>query len=86
DAFREAKANGFSVTVVRKGEVEMNVDERLEEVEEALVEVGSRIYHDKITRERSVDIDALMKGVLGFSVPDKKRLLKKKKKKKKKDR
>lgn len=65
DAFREAKANGFGVTVIRKGELQLNVDQTLEEVEEQICEIGSKIYHDKIMRERSVDISSLMKGVLG---------------------
>ncbi|KAE8697263.1 EMB1703 protein [Hibiscus syriacus] len=65
DAFREAKANGFGVTVIRKGELRLNVDQTLEEVEEEICEIGSKIYHDKIMRERSVDISSLMKGMLG---------------------
>lgn len=67
DAFREAKSNGFGVTVVRKGEIQLNVDQPLEEVEEQITEIGSKIYHDKIMRERSVDIGALMKGVFGVN-------------------
>ena len=63
DVFREAKGNGFSVTVIRKGQLQLNVDQTLEEVEEQIIEIGSKIYHDKITQERSVDISALMKGV-----------------------
>ncbi|KAH7519477.1 hypothetical protein FEM48_Zijuj08G0040500 [Ziziphus jujuba var. spinosa] len=66
DAFREAKANGFSITVIRKGELQLNVDQTLEEVEEQIIEIGSKIYHDKIMQERSVDISSLMKGVFGF--------------------
>ncbi|KAK9147258.1 hypothetical protein Scep_006015 [Stephania cephalantha] len=64
DVFREAKANGFSVTVIRKGELQLNIDQMLEEVEEQITEIGSKIYHDKIMRERSVDMGSLMKGVL----------------------
>lgn len=71
DAFREAKGNGFSVTVIRKGQLQLNVDQTLEEVEEEIVEIGSKIYHDKITKERSVDISALMKGVFGPISPTK---------------
>ncbi|XVE77284.1 hypothetical protein DITRI_Ditri13aG0050000 [Diplodiscus trichospermus] len=67
DAFREAKANGFGVTVIRKGELQLNVDQTLEEVEEQICEIGSKMYHDKIMREQSVDISSLMKGVLGTS-------------------
>lgn len=65
DAFREAKANGFGVTVIRKGELQLNVDQMLEEVEEQVAEIGSKIYHDKLMGERSVDINSLMKGVFG---------------------
>ncbi|KAF9616394.1 hypothetical protein IFM89_029648 [Coptis chinensis] len=67
DCFREAKANGFSVTVIRKGELQLNVDQSLEEVEEQIAEIGSKVYHDKIMRERSVDMGSLMKGVFGSS-------------------
>lgn len=69
DAFRDAKANGFGVTVIRKGELELNVDQTLEEVEELIAEVGSKIYHDTIMRERSLDISAVMKGVFGLKKP-----------------
>ncbi|KAG9454338.1 hypothetical protein H6P81_007242 [Aristolochia fimbriata] len=65
DVFRQAKANGFNVTVIRKGEIELNVDKKLEEVEDDIMEIGSKMYHDEIMRERSVDMGALMKGVFG---------------------
>ncbi|KAG6663692.1 uncharacterized protein LOC122299861 [Carya illinoinensis] len=65
DAFREAKGNGFNVTVIRKGELQLDVDQTLEEVEEQITEIGSKLYHDNITKERSVDISSLMKGVFG---------------------
>ncbi|KAL8062901.1 hypothetical protein ABFS82_02G175400 [Erythranthe guttata] len=80
DAFREAKANGFSVTVIRKGQVKLNIDQTLEEVEESIEEIGSKIYHDKITKGRSVNIDALMKGVFGVSKSTKRKRRKSKKK------
>ncbi|KDP28484.1 hypothetical protein JCGZ_14255 [Jatropha curcas] len=67
DAFREAKANGFGVTVIRKKELQLNVDQTLEEVEEQIAEIGSKMYHDKLMQERSVDISALMKGVFGVN-------------------
>ncbi|XP_073040914.1 uncharacterized protein [Primulina eburnea] len=73
DAFREAKVNGFGVTVVRKGQLRLNIDQTLEEVEEMIVEIGSKIYHDKIMKDRSVDIKALMKGVFGISHPAKRK-------------
>lgn len=78
DAFREAKANGFGVSVIRKGEVQFNVDQSLEEVEELIAEIGSKMYHDAIMRERSVDINTLMKGVFGL----KKRVRRKRSKRK----
>lgn len=78
DSFWEAKANGFSVTVIRKGELQLNVDQMLEEVEEQITEIGSKIYHDKIMKERSVDISSLMKGVFGVTgKPTKRKGLKK---------
>ncbi|ONK80151.1 uncharacterized protein A4U43_C01F14440 [Asparagus officinalis] len=64
DTFREAKANGFNVTVIKKGQVKFNVDNSLEEVEEEITEVGSKIYHDKIIRERGVDTRTIMRGLI----------------------
>lgn len=81
DAFREAKANGFGVTVIKKGELQLNVDQTLEEVEEQICEIGSKMYHDKIMRERSVDISSLMKGMLGVGDKPRRRRSKKKLKK-----
>ncbi|XP_050204154.1 uncharacterized protein LOC126654131 isoform X2 [Mercurialis annua] len=65
DAFRDAKASGFGVTVIRKKELQLNIDS-LEEVEEQITEIGSKMYHDGLMRERSIDISALTKGVFGF--------------------
>lgn len=39
----------------------------LEEVEEQIAEIGSKMYHDMMIKERSVDINTLMKGVFGIS-------------------
>ncbi|KAJ4884881.1 embryo defective 1703 [Raphanus sativus] len=66
DTFREAKANGFGVTIIRKGELKLNIDEPLEEVEERICEIGSKMYHDKIMGDRSVDISSMMKGVFNL--------------------
>ncbi|CAN0889655.1 hypothetical protein LINGRAHAP2_LOCUS16145 [Linum grandiflorum] len=82
DAFREAKANGFSVTVIRKGQLQMDIDQPLEEVEEEIAEIGSKIYHDKLVQERSVDMNSLMKGVLGVDGHTAKTLRKRAKKRK----
>ncbi|GAB4861606.1 hypothetical protein Ancab_036857 [Ancistrocladus abbreviatus] len=67
DVFWQAKANGFGVTVTRKGELELNVDQPLEEVEEKIIEIGSKMYHDKIVREHSVDMSSSMKRVFRLS-------------------
>ncbi|KAL2336211.1 hypothetical protein Fmac_010657 [Flemingia macrophylla] len=83
DAFREAKANGIGVTVIKKGELQLNIDQPLEEVEEQITEIGSKMYHDMMMKERSVDINSLMKGVFGFSDRSIKRLKRKLKKPKK---
>ncbi|GAU43060.1 hypothetical protein TSUD_350060 [Trifolium subterraneum] len=71
DAFRDAKENGFGVTVIKKGELQLNIDEPLEEVEEQITEIGSKMYHDKIIKDRSVDINTIMKGVFGFNASTK---------------
>lgn len=67
DAFREAKANRFGVTVIKKGELQLNIDQPLEEVEEQITEIGSKMYHDMMMKERSIGINSIMKGVFGFS-------------------
>ncbi|KAL8195599.1 hypothetical protein R6Q57_026002 [Mikania cordata] len=66
DTYQEAKASGFNVTVIRKGELKLDVDQTLEEVEERIVEIGSKMYHDKIMKSRNVNVDAVMKGVFGL--------------------
>ncbi|KAL4566999.1 hypothetical protein LXL04_022569 [Taraxacum kok-saghyz] len=81
DTYREAKANGFNVTVIRKGEIKMDVDQTLEEVEEKIVEIGSKMYHDKIMKGRNVNVDSVMKGVFGLKKPTKRRRSRKKLKK-----
>lgn len=43
------------------------MDQTLEEVEEQITEIGSKMYHDQIMKDRSVDISSLMKGVFGLS-------------------
>ncbi|KAG9152182.1 hypothetical protein Leryth_016374 [Lithospermum erythrorhizon] len=73
DAFREAKESGFSVTVIRKGELQLNVDQPLEEVEELIIEIGSKVYHDKIMKEHSVDMSGIMKGLFAASKPSRRR-------------
>lgn len=73
DAYRDAKTNGFNVTVIKKGQLQLNVDQSLEEVEEAITDIGSKVYHDKVMRERSLDVTAVMKGVFGTGKPTKKR-------------
>lgn len=59
------------MTVIKKGELQLNVDQTLEEVEETIAEIGSKIYHDSITKERSVNVNGLMKGVFGITKPTK---------------
>lgn len=44
--------------------MKLNVDQTLEEVEEKITEIGSKVYHDMIMRKRSLDTSSLMKGVL----------------------
>ncbi|XP_031504213.1 uncharacterized protein LOC116266896 [Nymphaea colorata] len=63
DAFREARANGFSVTVIKKGELQLNIDRTLEEVESEIVEIGSKMYYDKYIRENEVSMEGIWKGL-----------------------
>ncbi|CAK8560677.1 unnamed protein product [Lathyrus sativus] len=71
DAFRDAKESGFGVTVIKKSEIQLNIDQPLEEVEEQITEIGSKMYHDKMMKDRAVDINSIMKGVFGVDVSDK---------------
>ncbi|PSS03939.1 LisH domain-containing protein [Actinidia chinensis var. chinensis] len=79
--FGKPKQNDCSVTVIRKRELQLNVDQTLEEVEEQISEIGSKIYHDKIRQERVMDVNLLTKGVLNSSKPPKRRRSKRKPKK-----
>lgn len=81
DTYQEARANGFNVTVIRKGELKLDVDQTLEEVEEKIDEIGSKMYHDKIMKGRNVNVDSVMKGVFGLKKPTQRRRSKKKLKK-----
>ncbi|CAI9764146.1 unnamed protein product [Fraxinus pennsylvanica] len=56
DAFREAKVNGFSVTVIGKGQLQLNVDQTLEEVEELIVEIG-RIWDKQANQEEEIEAE-----------------------------
>ncbi|XP_076918702.1 uncharacterized protein LOC143589712 [Bidens hawaiensis] len=76
DTYREAKENGFNVTVIRKGELKLDVDQTLEEVEEKIVEIGSKMYHNQIMKSRNVNIDSVMKGVFGLKKNTNRRRLK----------
>ncbi|CAI8607680.1 unnamed protein product [Vicia faba] len=71
DAFRDAKESGFGVTVIKKGEIQLDIDQPLEEVEEQITEIGSKMYHDRMMKDRSVDINSIMKGVFGVNVSNK---------------
>ncbi|WVZ17141.1 hypothetical protein V8G54_010123 [Vigna mungo] len=70
DAFREAKANGFGVTVIKKGELQLNIDQPLEEVDELITEIGSKMYHDMMMKERSVkaEVEEIQKGVMAVKL------------------
>lgn len=47
------------------------MDQNLEEVEEQIIEIGSKMYHDKIMKGRSMDISSLTKSVFGIKKPKK---------------
>lgn len=42
------------------------MDQNLEEVEEQIMEIGSKMYHDKMMKGRSMDVSSLTKGVFGI--------------------
>lgn len=46
--------------------MKLNIDDPLEEVEERICEIGSKMYHDNIMGDRGVDISSLMKGVFNL--------------------
>lgn len=49
--------------MIRKRQIQLNVDQTLEEVENEITEIGSKMYHDKIMHEHAVDMSGLMKGI-----------------------
>ncbi|KAL9272312.1 hypothetical protein AKJ16_DCAP22478 [Drosera capensis] len=49
--------------VIRKGQITLNVDQPLEEVDAMITELGCKMYYDKMTRERYVDMKSLMQGI-----------------------
>ncbi|CAN6444745.1 unnamed protein product [Victoria cruziana] len=73
DAFREARANGFSVTVIKKGQLQLNIDRALKEVEVEIVEIGSKMYYDKYIHENEVSIEGIWKGLFRTTGKTKKR-------------
>ncbi|KAI5071651.1 hypothetical protein GOP47_0013902 [Adiantum capillus-veneris] len=61
-----SKEEGFQVTVLRSGQIQLNVDETLEEVEDKILEIGRCVYWDKLDREHSIDIDSILHQRFGL--------------------
>ncbi|KAL2610375.1 hypothetical protein R1flu_028948 [Riccia fluitans] len=66
ELYRDAKEEGYKVTVIKKGQLQLSVDQSLEEVESRILEIGSARYYDDMIRDRSIDMDAVIDEGLGF--------------------
>lgn len=66
ELYREAKSEDYKVTVVKKAQIELHIDQPLEEMEGIITEIGSAMYYDKILDERVIDMDSVLNDALGF--------------------
>eukprot|EP00249_Psilotum_nudum_P021177 c28005_g1_i1 orf=67-3276(+) len=57
---KDAKAEGFGVTVLKEGQFIACVGQTIDEVEQRIVEIGSAGYWEKLLRDRSIDVDAVL--------------------------
>ncbi|KAH7439545.1 hypothetical protein KP509_04G066300 [Ceratopteris richardii] len=54
------KKEGFQVTVLTSGQVQIHIDQTLEEIENRILEIGSSVYWDQLERDHSIDMDSLL--------------------------
>ncbi|KAG6550131.1 hypothetical protein Mapa_008087 [Marchantia paleacea] len=66
ELYRDAGAEGYKVTVVKKGQLQLSIDQTLEEVEARILEIGTARYYDDLLRDRSIDMDAVLDDGLGY--------------------
>lgn len=66
DLYKEAKAEGFKVSVLKKGQLGLSPGQPLEDVEQRIVEIGSAVYWEELERGRSIDIDAVLDEGIGY--------------------
>lgn len=66
DLYKDAKADGYNVLVLRKGQLKLTPGQAFEEVEKRIVEIGCSKYYDEMLRERSIDINAVLEDGLGY--------------------
>eukprot|EP00250_Pteridium_aquilinum_P019494 c24453_g1_i2 orf=240-3263(+) len=64
--FEVSKEEGFRVTVLRMGQIQIHVDQSLEEAEDKILEIGRSVYWDKVYRDRSIDIDSILEQRFGL--------------------
>jgi hypothetical protein len=63
---KDAKAEGFRVTVIKKGQLKLSMDTPFEEVEAQIYELGSSRYIDEIMKDRVIDMGSVVDDGLGF--------------------
>ena len=69
DLYKDAKQEGFKVTVIKKGQLGLVPGQALDDVEQRLIEIGSSIYWEELERMQSIDIDAVLDEGLGYGRP-----------------
>ncbi|CAM6091049.1 unnamed protein product [Calypogeia fissa] len=66
DLYNDAKSEGFRVTVIKKGQLQLSVDKPFDEVESRILELGSARYFEELMCDRMIDMDAVVDDGLGF--------------------
>ncbi|BFI42791.1 hypothetical protein MPTK2_8g11930 [Marchantia polymorpha subsp. ruderalis] len=66
ELYRDAGAEGYKVTVIKKGQLQLSIDQTLEEVESRILEIGTARYYEDLLRDRSIDMDAVLDDGLGY--------------------
>ena len=61
-----AKEEGFKVTVLRTGQIDVSVESNLEEAEDQIVAIGKSVYWEREERKHSIDIDSILHQRFGL--------------------
>ena len=61
-----AKEEGFKVTVLKTGQIEVSIESSLEEVEDQIVAIAKNVYWEREERKHSIDIDSILHQRFGL--------------------